>query len=239
MVAAGGLLQQLQVLVQLLLGTEGDAVDTGQHLVVLVVFPVGAGLLGDLECLQALGVGQVRSDAHVNVLALLEEAELGLVLQISHVLDLVLFAALLHQLDGLVTGQDEGLDRQVFLADLLHFLLDGGQVLVGQLGVAQVHVIVEAVVGGRTKGKVCLGVQALDGLCHDVGCGVAQHMQFLVLRALGHGTVLVDDLHKMPLLWGLAGQPPGRIGLRRAAAGKENRSIPQVFCTGNSGTNTG
>ena len=51
----------------------------------------------------SLGVGQVGSDAHVNVLALLEEAELGRVGQISHVLDLVVLLALLHQLHSLVT----------------------------------------------------------------------------------------------------------------------------------------
>ena len=32
---------------------------------------------------------------------------------------------LLHQLDGLVTGQDERLDGKILLADLLHQVLDG------------------------------------------------------------------------------------------------------------------
>ena len=45
------------------------------------------------------------------------------------------------------------------------------------------------------KGKVSLGVQALDGLRHDVSSGVADNMQFLVLRALVHMAVFVDDLH--------------------------------------------
>ena len=42
-----------------------------------------------LEGLQSLGVGQVGSDAHIYIFALLEEAELGLVSQICHVLHLV------------------------------------------------------------------------------------------------------------------------------------------------------
>ena len=194
-IALAGLLLLLLPCVQLLLIAESHAVDTGQHLVFLVVLPVCAGLLGDLEGLQRLGVGQVGSDAHVNVLALLEEAELGLVGQVSHVLDLIVLVALFHQLDSLCAGQDEGLDGQILFGDLVHLLLDVGQVFVGQLGVAQIDIVVEAVLGGRAKGKVSLGVQALDGLRHDVSSGVADNMQFLVLRALVHMTVLIDDLH--------------------------------------------
>ena len=229
--------------VQLLLVVEGHAVDAGQHLVVLVVLPVSARLLGDLEGFQRLGVGQVGPDAHVDVLALLVEAELGLVGQVGHVLDLVVLAALLHQLDGLAAGQDEGLDGKVFLADLLHLFFNAGQVLVGQLGVAQVHVVVEAVLGGGAKGKVRLGEQPLECLRHDVGGRVAQYVQFLFLRALGHGAVLVDDLHKMAPPFGVA---PGRArqGVRGGPvcrpAAKENRPIPLFFRAGGcSGTNTG
>ena len=97
-------------------------------------------------------------------------------------------------------GQDERLDGKILLADLLHLFFDGGQVLVGQLGVAEVDVIVEAVLGGRAEGKVRLRVEALDGLRHDMGSRVAQNVQFFLLRALGDGTVLVDDLHNCTLL---------------------------------------
>ncbi|VUX08345.1 Uncharacterised protein [Faecalibacterium prausnitzii] len=194
-VALTSLLLLLLPGVQLLLIVESHAVDAGQHPVLFVVLPVCAGLLGDLEGLQSLGVGQVRSDAHIDVLALLEEAELGLVGQVSHVLDLIVLVALFHQLDGLCAGQDEGLDGQILFGDLVHLLLDVGQILVGQLGVAEVNVVVEAVLGGGAEGEVSLRVEALDGLSHDVGCGVTDDVQFLVLRALVHMTVLIDDLH--------------------------------------------
>ena len=226
-IALAGFLLLLLPGVQLLLVVEGHAVDAGQHLVVLVVLPVSARLLGDLEGFQRLGVGQVGPDAHVDVLALLVEAELGLVGQVGHVLDLVVLAALLHQLDGLVAGQDEGLDGKVFLADLLHLFFNAGQILVGQLGVAQVHIVVEAVLGGGAKGKVRLGEQPLDGLRHDVGGRVAQYVQFLFLRALGHGAVLVDDLHKMAPPFGVA---PGlaRQGVRGGpyAAPPQKKTAP-------------
>ena len=194
-VALTGLLLLLLPGVQLLLIVESNAVDAGQHLVLFVVLPVCTGLLGDLESLQSLSVGQVRSDAHIDVLALLEEAELGLVGQVSHVLDLIVLVALFHQLDSLCAGQDEGLDGQILFGDLMHLLLDVGQILVGQLGVAEVNVVVEAVLGGGAEGEVSLRVEALDGLSHDVGCGVTDDVQFLVLRAFVHMTVLIDDLH--------------------------------------------
>ena len=110
-------------------------------------------------------------------------------------LDLVVFAPLLHELDRFVPRQDEGLDGQVFLADLLHLGLNAGQILVGQLGIAEIDVIVKAVLGRRAEGKIRLRVQPLDGLRHNVGRRMAQHMQFLVLRALGNGAVFVDDFH--------------------------------------------
>ena len=199
-IALTGLLLLLLPGIQLFLIVESHTIDTGQHLVFLVVLPVCAGLLGDLEGLQGLGVGQVRSDAHIHILALLEEAELGLVGQVRHVLDLVVFLALFHQLHGLGTGQDEGLDGQVLLDDLAHLFFDVGQILVAQLLVAQIDIVVEAVLGGGAEGKVRLRVQALDGLCHDVGCGMADDVQFLVLRALVHMAVLIDDLHGCILL---------------------------------------
>ena len=196
-IALTGLLLLLLPCIQLFLIAEGHAIDAGEHLVFLVVLPVCAGLLGDLEGLQRLGVGQVGSDAHIHVLALLEEAELGLIGQIRHVLDLVVLLALFHQLHGLGAGQDEGLDGQVLLDDLAHLFFDVCQILVAELLVAQIDIVVEAVLGSGAEGKVSLRIQALDGLRHDVGCGVADNVQFLVLRALVHMAVLIDDLHNV------------------------------------------
>ena len=196
-IALTGLLLLLLPSIQLFLIAEGHAIDAGEHLVFLVVLPVCAGLLGDLEGLQRLGVGQVGSDAHIHVLALLEEAELGLLGQIRHVLDLVVLLALFHQLHGLGAGQDEGLDGQILLDDLAHLFLDVCQILVAELLVAQIDVVVEAVLGSGAEGEISLRIQALDGLRHDVGCGVADNVQFLILRALVHMTVLIDDLHNV------------------------------------------
>ena len=196
-----GLLLLLQVLVQFLLGSESNAVDTGEHLVVGIVLPVSAGLLGDLKSLQALGVGQVGADAHIDIVALLVEADDGILGQVADVLLLILGVTVVHELDGLVPGQDEGLDGQVRLDDLLHLFFDGFQVLVGQLLVAEVHIIIEALLGSGTIGKVRIGVQMLDGLGHNVGSRMPQNVLGFLSGALCYSTVFVDDFHGFCLLF--------------------------------------
>lgn len=195
-VALLGLLQHVHVLVELFLGGKGDAVDAGEHLVVLVALPVGARDAGELKGLEGLGVADVGADAHVDVVALLVEGDAGVVVQVADVLDLVLLAALLHKGDGLGTGLLVHGELEVLLNDLLHLGLDRGEIVLADLDtLGQVDVVVEAVVGRGAVGKVGLGVQALDGLRHDVRGGVADDVRDLVLRELGHRTVIVECLH--------------------------------------------
>ena len=195
-VALLGLLQHVHVLVELFLGGKGDAVDAGEHLVVLVALPVGARDAGELKGLEGLGVADVGADAHVDVVALLVEGDAGVVVQVADVLDLVLLAALLHKGDGLGAGLLVHGELEVLLDDLLHLGLDRGEVVLADLdALGQVDVVVEAVVGRGAVGKVGLGVQALDGLRHDVRGGVADDVRDLVLREFGHRTVIVECLH--------------------------------------------
>lgn len=195
-VALLGLLQHVHVLVELLLGGKGDAVDAGEHLVVLVALPVSTRDAGELKGLEGLGVADVGADAHVDVVALLIEGDAGVVVQVVNVLDLVLLAALLHKGDGLGTGLLKDGELEVLLDDLFHLGLDRGEVVLADLdALGQVDVVVEAVVGRGTVGKVGLGVQALDGLRHDVRGGVTDDVRDLVLRELGHRTVIVECLH--------------------------------------------
>ena len=195
-VALLGLLEQAQVLVELVLGGEGGAVHADEHLVVLVALPVGAGDARELEGLERLGVGEVRAHAHVDVLALLVEGDARVLGQVADVLDLVLLAALLHEGDGLGPRKLEDGELEVLLHDLLHLGLDRGEVLLGDLlALGQVDVVVEAVVGGGAVGEVGLGVEALDGLRHDVRGAVADDVGDLVGRALVDVTVVEQDLH--------------------------------------------
>ena len=195
-VALLGLLQHVHVLVELFLGGKGDAVDAGEHLVVLIALPVSARDAGELKGLERLGVADVGADAHVDVVALLIEGDAGVVVQVVNVLDLVLLAALLHKGDGLGAGLLVHGELEVLLDNLFHLCLDRGEVVLADLdALGQVNVVIEAVVGRGAVGKVGLGVQALDGLCHDVRGRVADDVRDLVLRELGHRTVIVECLH--------------------------------------------
>ena len=195
-VALLGLLQHVHMLVELFLGGKGDAVDAGEHLVVLIALPVGARDAGELKGLESLGVADVGADAHVDVVALLVEGDAGVVVQVADVLDLVLLAALLHKGDGLGAGLLVHGKLEVLLDDLFHLGLDRGEVVLADLNaLGQVDVVVKTVVGRGAVGKVGLGIEALDGLRHDVRGGVTDDVRDLVLRELGHRTVIVECLH--------------------------------------------
>ena len=116
--------------------------------------------------------------------------------KVADVLDLVLLAALLHVLDGLFARKLVDLELQVLLADLAHLLFDAREVLLGDfLALRQVDIVVEAIVGCRAECEVGIRVQALDGLCHDMGCGVADYVELLVLGAFCDVAVVVQNLH--------------------------------------------
>ena len=110
-------------------------------------------------------------------------------------LHLVDFTTVLHQLDRFCSGQRIDFEGQIFLHDLLHFLLDGRQILVRQLHVAQVDVIMKALFRRGAVGEVCLRIQPFHRLRHDVRAGMTQHFKLQFLRAFRHVTVIVDNFH--------------------------------------------
>ena len=146
-------------------------------------------------------------------------------------LDLVLLATLLHELDGLGARELEDGELEVLLNDLLHLGLDRGEVVLRDLlALGQVDVVVEAVVGGGAVGEVGVGVQALDGLGHDVGGGVADDVGDLVGGALDDLAVVLQDLHCWAFLLDVAGiRGCGRrgIGCRGHAYGIWWRRLPK------------
>ena len=110
-------------------------------------------------------------------------------------LDLVLLAAVLHKLDRLGTRKLEHGELEVLFDDLLHLGLDSRQVVLADLLVTKVDIIVKTVIGRGTVGKISLGIQALDGLCHDVRGRMANHMGYLILGQLGDSAVVVQRFH--------------------------------------------
>ena len=137
----------------------------------------------------------MRAGTHIDVVALLIEAYNGILWQVVNVLHLIFFAALLHEGNGLRTGQNEGFDRQVFLYNAAHFVFDGGQVVHGKGGVAKVDIVIKALVGGGTVGEIRLRIQVHYSLSHNMCGAVAYDMQLLVGGAFSNSAVIIDDLH--------------------------------------------
>ena len=173
MVAALGLLNALQIGVQLLLLGEGHAIDPLQGLAIAVAPPIGGVAGGQLDgvALDAAGGIQVGTGAQVHELSLLIEGDVGVGGQVVDQLHLVGLLPIFHVLQGLLPGQLKALQLQLLLADLAHFALDLGQVLGGE-GKGRVQIVIKAVFDGRADGQLHLRMQALDGLGQDVGAGV-------------------------------------------------------------------
>ena len=203
-VALESLLPLLQILLQLLLLGEGHGVDTLEHLAVAVAAPIGAAALGQLDgiTLDAAGGVQVGAGAQVHELALLIKRDVGIGGQVVDQLDLVGLLLLLHEGNGLLPGQLEALQLQLFLADLAHLRLQSVQMLLGKVE-GGVEVVVEAALDGRADGQLHLRVQALDGLGQHMGASVPIGAAVvLVFKGIdvffAHGDVLLSWGDKKP-----------------------------------------
>ena len=138
--------------------------------------------------------------AQVGEVALLVEGDVGVLRQVLDELHLVGLLLLLHELDGLLTGQLKALQLQFLLADLAHLSLQGGQILGGE-GAGGVKVIVEPVLNAGADGQLHLGVQPLHGLSQHVGAGMPIGLSVLgifkgkfVLDFFRHGVFLLANL---------------------------------------------
>ena len=220
-VAPLGLLELVQVGGQRLLGLPGRPVDALELLALLVAPPVGPGHPHQLEVAQPAGRGHVRPAAQV-------DEGVGVAVGADHraggvdlvgagpdgLDDLLLEGLVGEDLQPLLEGvlvADEGL---VLLDDGPHLGLDALQVVVAEVGPAgQLEVVVEAVLDHRPDGVLGAGPQPADGLGHDVGGGVPQHLA----AGLGVGG---DDGHLRPVgqrrlevdLAAVHGGDDGRLG---------------------------
>ena len=212
-VALLGLFEVVQILVKLGLLEERRAVEALQLLAACVGTPIGACQLHELDGADFAGRRDVRAGAQIDEGAVTVDGDL-LVGEVVDVLELEALVGedLLRLLDGDHLA-DEGL---VGLDDLLHLLLDGAEVVGGDV-LGQQEVVEVAVIGCRAEGDLRAGEQLLHGLGHDMGAGMAQDMQRL-------GAFRRDDLDGGAIVDGggqvdeLAVDLTGKRGLRKARA---------------------
>ena len=190
-VAALGLGQLLQVGLVGVLALPGGAVDALQLGVLLAAPPVRGGTAGERERRDGAGARQVRAAAEVGpdeiagarvevvVHGQLRAADLHVralgVVRTTLEADQLQLVRLVRQL-GLGLGVGDLAAGEVLPGadDLLHLLLDGGEVFRGERPLG-IEVVVEAVLDRRADAEPRAGEQLLHGLGQHVGGGVPDH----------------------------------------------------------------
>ena len=175
MVASLGFLDGGKVVLEALFVRERRAVDAGEHGVLLVAAPVGAGHGEQLEGLDRARAGNVRSAAEVEKIAAAIQGH-GVGVDALDELHLVVLALVAEQGDGVVLLHDGTLEGNVRGDDGAHFLLDSLEVI-GREGTGSVEVVIETGVYGRADGDLHAGEELLHGGGHDMRRGMTQQLK--------------------------------------------------------------
>ena len=216
MVTLFRLLQHGDILFQIRIFGVGGAVDSGEHLVLLVATPVGAGIFHQFDGFHRLGGHQMGAGTEIREFPLAVETDDGVLRKVLNQLHLVGLVFLLEEPDGIFSWKFKALQRQIFLHNLLHLGFDGREILGGDWGL-NIQIIVEAVVDGRADGQLRLRVQTLDGLGHNVGSGVAEGVTpSLVLK--GENVQRAVPVNDRPQIHPLAVHLPGACHSRQTLA---------------------
>ena len=133
----------------------------------------------------------MRTGAEVGELALLVEADDGVLGQVVDEFDLERLFLFFHKLDGLGARELKALELELFLADLAHFGFDLLQML-RRKGEGSEQIVVEAGLDAGADGELHLGPEALDGLRQHMGAGVP--IGLAVLGIFKRELVLFADL---------------------------------------------
>ena len=174
MVALLGFFELVEVVVELFLGVERGAVDALELRVLFIAQPVGSGNVEEFEGLDASGGRDVRAAAEVGELAGLVDRDFFIGL--GELLDEVTLHEVAFGIEALQAfgaGQKFARVGQVLLGELLHLLLDGGEV-VGREGLLAVEIVEESVLGGGAVSELGLGEEFEDSGGHEMRGGVAK-----------------------------------------------------------------
>ena len=167
MVTLLGLFEEDKIFVKHRFLREGDAVDSGELLALFVAAPVGAGDGGQLDGLDDLGVAKVRSAAEVGEMTVGVVGD-GAVGKFADELALVFVTGFLEVLESVRLGHVLADEVLLLAGQLKHSLLDLGEISVCDLAAAQIHVIVESVLDGRSDAELDTWEYVLKGLRHQV-----------------------------------------------------------------------
>ena len=167
---------------QVLLVGPGSAVDPLQHLVAGIAAPVGTGHLGELEGGDLAGAGHVGTAAQVDEIVLAIERNGFIGGNRGDDLRLVVLAHLFEETDRIVPVHQFPRYGNIRPGKLLHLGLDFFEVLGGK-GPLEGKIVIETVFDHRTDGDLGAGEQRFDRLGQQMGAGVTDHLQAVLVPA--------------------------------------------------------
>ena len=162
-----------EIVVEVFLAEECRRIDTLQHLILRVTTPVSASDRHQLECLHLTGGLHMRARTEIREIPLFVERDRLLFRQIFDQHDLVVLAFSLEILERLFARQHLLHQRNIFLRDLRHFLLDRCEILLAE-DMVRIQIIVEAIIDRRSDSKLHTREQMLNRLCHHMGRSMTQ-----------------------------------------------------------------
>ncbi len=162
-----GLLEEYEILVEHSLLREGNTVDTGEHMTVLVASPICACDSEELHGLDHGSVLEVRSAAEVGEVAVLVEGD-GAVLEVADEFALVLVALLGEVLESLGLADLGAYELLLLAGELDHLVLDGLEFGLNELMAAEIDVIVESVLDCRSDTELDARIESLESFCHKM-----------------------------------------------------------------------
>ena len=168
MVSLLRLFEKDEILVEHLLLREGDPIDTGELLALLIPSPVGTCDAEELHSLDIACIRHVRATTEVGEgsLRIGRDRSIG---QVCDQLELVLIPLLLEELRDLSLGDITADDRLLTSSCLEHLLLDDCEVCILELHpFTEVYIIVEAILNRRANPKLSLWINLLESLRHQV-----------------------------------------------------------------------
>ena len=177
MVTLGSFLQHLQISIQIILLFKGSTIDTLQHLVLFTATPVSTSHALQLQSLYLACRNYMRACTKVSKLTLNIQRNLCILWQIINQLYLVVLTSLGEHIQSFLTANQLTLQLQVLLDNLMHFLLDFLQILIGK-AFLHVNIIVEPIFNSRANSQlnIFVLVQTLHSLSKNMRCSMTEGM---------------------------------------------------------------
>ena len=156
---------------QLFCGRETYTVDTLQHLVLAVTFPVSTGVTDQFEMFTEFYVVYVRSTTEVGKVSLIVNGDIS----VFQICDQIQFVRIIGEhFQCFFFGNFTANDLFAGFYHFFHLFCDLFNVLITDHIIAKIDIIIESFRNNRSNPELCLWIQMFDCLSHHMGAGMVQ-----------------------------------------------------------------